>query len=207
MQRNRQVPDPSPYLWIPTTAEPVSNTRATDCRMQSCGASFQSFISITIGKMMRSLCARFGIQECKPSSFSPRLPPSYFRSIYSSDEDDDDIEMCDHDYDGLLPKSGKRHLGKTRWTREEVTNKSLYQNMSRTQCVAFMKHKISAKSQVPKLLSKLSEILSQPARAAGSPLTTLPHVHSQALSSSLNVLFFPLSNSSALLSTCRRLNL
>ncbi|KAI4539242.1 hypothetical protein MG293_010634 [Ovis ammon polii] len=30
--------------------------------------------------------------------------------------------MCDHDYDGLLPKSGKRHLGKTRWTREEVTN-------------------------------------------------------------------------------------
>ncbi|XP_023567986.1 transcriptional activator Myb [Octodon degus] len=40
-------------------------------------------------------------------------------SIYSSDEDDDDIELCDHDYDGLLPKSGKRHLGKTRWTREE----------------------------------------------------------------------------------------
>ncbi|XP_019480235.1 PREDICTED: transcriptional activator Myb isoform X2 [Hipposideros armiger] len=40
-------------------------------------------------------------------------------SIYSSDEDDEDIEMCDHDYDGLLPKSGKRHLGKTRWTREE----------------------------------------------------------------------------------------
>ncbi|XP_040821277.1 transcriptional activator Myb isoform X5 [Ochotona curzoniae] len=40
-------------------------------------------------------------------------------SIYSSDEDDEEIEMCDHDYDGLLPKSGKRHLGKTRWTREE----------------------------------------------------------------------------------------
>uniref|UniRef100_A0A452VJE3 Transcriptional activator Myb n=1 Tax=Ursus maritimus TaxID=29073 RepID=A0A452VJE3_URSMA len=40
-------------------------------------------------------------------------------AIYSSDEDDEDIEMCDHDYDGLLPKSGKRHLGKTRWTREE----------------------------------------------------------------------------------------
>ncbi|XP_005390550.1 PREDICTED: transcriptional activator Myb isoform X4 [Chinchilla lanigera] len=40
-------------------------------------------------------------------------------SIYSSDEDDEDMEMCDHDYDGLLPKSGKRHLGKTRWTREE----------------------------------------------------------------------------------------
>ncbi|XP_076784212.1 transcriptional activator Myb isoform X6 [Arvicanthis niloticus] len=42
-----------------------------------------------------------------------------FKSIYSSDEDDEDIEVCDHDYDGLLPKSGKRHLGKTRWTREE----------------------------------------------------------------------------------------
>uniref|UniRef100_A0A2K6U059 Transcriptional activator Myb n=1 Tax=Saimiri boliviensis boliviensis TaxID=39432 RepID=A0A2K6U059_SAIBB len=40
-------------------------------------------------------------------------------TIYSSDEDDEDFEMCDHDYDGLLPKSGKRHLGKTRWTREE----------------------------------------------------------------------------------------
>ncbi|XP_001509978.1 transcriptional activator Myb isoform X2 [Ornithorhynchus anatinus] len=40
-------------------------------------------------------------------------------SIYSSDEDDEEIEMYDHDYDGLLPKAGKRHLGKTRWTREE----------------------------------------------------------------------------------------
>ncbi|XP_028908078.1 transcriptional activator Myb isoform X6 [Ornithorhynchus anatinus] len=41
------------------------------------------------------------------------------KSIYSSDEDDEEIEMYDHDYDGLLPKAGKRHLGKTRWTREE----------------------------------------------------------------------------------------
>ncbi|XP_064913135.1 transcriptional activator Myb isoform X5 [Columba livia] len=40
-------------------------------------------------------------------------------SIYSSDDDEDDVEMYDHDYDGLLPKTGKRHLGKTRWTREE----------------------------------------------------------------------------------------
>ncbi|XP_074023254.1 transcriptional activator Myb isoform X6 [Numenius arquata] len=40
-------------------------------------------------------------------------------SIYSSDEDEEDVEMYDHDYDGLLPKTGKRHLGKTRWTREE----------------------------------------------------------------------------------------
>ncbi|XP_009080145.1 PREDICTED: transcriptional activator Myb, partial [Acanthisitta chloris] len=42
-----------------------------------------------------------------------------FCSIYSSDDDDEDVEMYDHDYDGLLPKTGKRHLGKTRWTREE----------------------------------------------------------------------------------------
>uniref|UniRef100_A0A8B9EZJ6 Transcriptional activator Myb n=1 Tax=Amazona collaria TaxID=241587 RepID=A0A8B9EZJ6_9PSIT len=40
-------------------------------------------------------------------------------SIYSSDDDDEDVEMYDHDYDGLLPKTAKRHLGKTRWTREE----------------------------------------------------------------------------------------
>ncbi|XP_053237956.1 transcriptional activator Myb isoform X6 [Podarcis raffonei] len=40
-------------------------------------------------------------------------------SIYSSDDEDEDLEVYDHDYDGLLPKGGKRHLGKTRWTREE----------------------------------------------------------------------------------------
>ncbi|KAM6270911.1 transcriptional activator Myb isoform 2-T2 [Spheniscus humboldti] len=40
-------------------------------------------------------------------------------SIYSSDDDEEDVEMYDHDYDGLLPRTGKRHLGKTRWTREE----------------------------------------------------------------------------------------
>ncbi|XP_029114282.1 transcriptional activator Myb [Scleropages formosus] len=40
-------------------------------------------------------------------------------SVYSSDEEDDDVELYDHDYDGPLPKTGKRHLGKTRWTREE----------------------------------------------------------------------------------------
>ncbi|MGH0140567.1 UNVERIFIED_CONTAM: hypothetical protein FKN15_030494 [Acipenser sinensis] len=42
-----------------------------------------------------------------------------FFCVYSSDEDEEEIEMYDHDYDGPLPKSGKRHLGKTRWTREE----------------------------------------------------------------------------------------
>lgn len=33
--------------------------------------------------------------------------------------------MYEHDYDGTLAKVGKRHLGKTRWTREEVCKKSL----------------------------------------------------------------------------------
>lgn len=30
------------------------------------------------------------------------------------------MEIYDHDYDGPHAKTGKRHLGKTRWTREEV---------------------------------------------------------------------------------------
>uniref|UniRef100_A0A3Q3QLH0 Transcriptional activator Myb n=1 Tax=Monopterus albus TaxID=43700 RepID=A0A3Q3QLH0_MONAL len=41
-------------------------------------------------------------------------------SVYSSEEDDEETEMYEHDYDGALAKAGKRHLGKTRWTREEV---------------------------------------------------------------------------------------
>ncbi|XP_043542144.1 transcriptional activator Myb isoform X6 [Chiloscyllium plagiosum] len=40
-------------------------------------------------------------------------------SLYSSDEDEEEIEMFDHDYDGPQPKSCKRQLSKTRWTREE----------------------------------------------------------------------------------------
>ncbi|XP_029966616.1 transcriptional activator Myb isoform X1 [Salarias fasciatus] len=40
-------------------------------------------------------------------------------SVYSSEEDEEENEMYDHDYDGSLTKAGKRHLGKTRWTREE----------------------------------------------------------------------------------------
>ncbi|XP_043542156.1 transcriptional activator Myb isoform X8 [Chiloscyllium plagiosum] len=39
--------------------------------------------------------------------------------LYSSDEDEEEIEMFDHDYDGPQPKSCKRQLSKTRWTREE----------------------------------------------------------------------------------------
>ncbi|KAJ8008706.1 hypothetical protein DPEC_G00081200 [Dallia pectoralis] len=39
--------------------------------------------------------------------------------VYSSDEDEDDMELYEHDYDGPLAKAGKRNLGKTRWTREE----------------------------------------------------------------------------------------
>lgn len=42
------------------------------------------------------------------------------RSVYSSEEDEEETEMYEHDYDGTLAKAGKRHLGKTRWTREEV---------------------------------------------------------------------------------------
>lgn len=41
-------------------------------------------------------------------------------SVYSSEEDEEETEMYEHDYDGTLAKAGKRHLGKTRWTREEV---------------------------------------------------------------------------------------
>uniref|UniRef100_A0AAY4CJB3 Transcriptional activator Myb n=1 Tax=Denticeps clupeoides TaxID=299321 RepID=A0AAY4CJB3_9TELE len=40
-------------------------------------------------------------------------------SVYSSEEEEEDAEVYDHDYDGPLAKAGKRHLGKTRWTREE----------------------------------------------------------------------------------------
>ncbi|KAM9779237.1 transcriptional activator Myb isoform X1 [Syngnathus typhle] len=40
-------------------------------------------------------------------------------SVYSSEEDEEETETYDHDYDGSLVKPGKRHLGKTRWTREE----------------------------------------------------------------------------------------
>ncbi|CAL9692322.1 unnamed protein product [Knipowitschia caucasica] len=40
-------------------------------------------------------------------------------SVYSSEEDEEENELYDHDYDGSLAKTGKRQLGKTRWTREE----------------------------------------------------------------------------------------
>ncbi|XP_043542151.1 transcriptional activator Myb isoform X7 [Chiloscyllium plagiosum] len=42
-----------------------------------------------------------------------------YECLYSSDEDEEEIEMFDHDYDGPQPKSCKRQLSKTRWTREE----------------------------------------------------------------------------------------
>ncbi|CAH2250312.1 transcriptional activator Myb isoform X4 [Pelobates cultripes] len=53
-----------------------------------------------------------------PSDLDLRMARRPRNSIYSSEDDDDEIEMYEHDYDGLLSKS-KRHLGKTRWTREE----------------------------------------------------------------------------------------
>ncbi|XP_021175281.2 transcriptional activator Myb isoform X1 [Fundulus heteroclitus] len=40
-------------------------------------------------------------------------------SVYSSEEDEEETDVYEHDYDGTLAKVGKRHLGKTRWTREE----------------------------------------------------------------------------------------
>ena len=85
-------------------------------------------------------------------------PFFFFCSIYSSDEDDEDIEMCDHDYDGLLPKSGKRHLGKTRWTREEVTN-HVTKMWKKPRMYQFTKNKKSTKLEVLKFISRLSEML------------------------------------------------
>lgn len=57
---------------------------------------------------------------CTPISLSSSHAFFFSSSVYSSDEDDDDVEIYDHDYDGPHAKTGKRHLGKTRWTREEV---------------------------------------------------------------------------------------
>lgn len=57
-----------------------------------------------------------------------------------------------------------------------------------------MKNKISAKLQRRKFISRLFDILSYPAYAAGLPLTTPPRghntIHFQPLCSSLNVLSF-----------------
>lgn len=56
-----------------------------------------------------------------PESFWQFCTPVFLScSVYSSEEDDEETEMYDHDYDGVMAKTGKRHLGKTRWTREEV---------------------------------------------------------------------------------------
>lgn len=99
--------------------------------------------------------------------------------------------MCDHDYDGLLPKSGKRHLGKTRWTREEVTN-HVTKMWKKPGMYQFMKNKKSTKLEVLKFIGRLFEMLPWHAWAACLPLT-LPHIYivssiSQPLCSSLNVL-------------------
>lgn len=50
MQSNKKVPGPWRYLWIPLTAEPVYNTRATEGRKQSC-ASIQTFIFMIFAKI------------------------------------------------------------------------------------------------------------------------------------------------------------
>lgn len=82
----------------------------------------QVLVFVDFGKLTEEFLCEFHHPIVWILCFQPMSVHSYFCSIYSSDEDDEDIEMCDHDYDGLLPKSGKRHLGKTRWTREEVTS-------------------------------------------------------------------------------------
>uniref|UniRef100_A0A3Q3JLV5 Transcriptional activator Myb n=1 Tax=Monopterus albus TaxID=43700 RepID=A0A3Q3JLV5_MONAL len=64
-------------------------------------------------------------------------------SVYSSEEDDEETEMYEHDYDGALAKAGKRHLGKTRWTREE--NRTDVQCQHRWQKVIELVHKYGAK--------------------------------------------------------------
>ncbi|KAK2114375.1 hypothetical protein P7K49_008641 [Saguinus oedipus] len=83
------------------------------------GDSAVSVSSLGLALLRPGPFRTFGSHSPPCPQDKPTSAHSYFCSIYSSDEDDEDFEMCDHDYDGLLPKSGKRHLGKTRWTREE----------------------------------------------------------------------------------------
>uniref|UniRef100_A0A4W6EE74 Transcriptional activator Myb n=1 Tax=Lates calcarifer TaxID=8187 RepID=A0A4W6EE74_LATCA len=47
------------------------------------------------------------------------LVQAHTHTSVGSEEDEEETEMYEHDYDGSLAKTGKRHLGKTRWTREE----------------------------------------------------------------------------------------
>ncbi|XP_061667643.1 transcriptional activator Myb isoform X2 [Syngnathoides biaculeatus] len=59
----------------------------------------------------------------QPVSRTPRGTTDMTRrprsSVHSSEEDEEENETYDHDYECSLAKPGKRHLGKTRWTREE----------------------------------------------------------------------------------------
>lgn len=97
--------------------------------------------------------------------------------------------MCDHDYDGLLPKSGKRHLGKTRWTREEVTN-HVIKTWNRPRVYQFMKKNVSAKLQVLKLISWPFEVLPWPAQ--GRMLTShhSPNVYTVPSASKLFIVLW-----------------
>ncbi|XP_069743369.1 transcriptional activator Myb isoform X7 [Narcine bancroftii] len=66
-----------------------------------------------IGKALLVLLER-GLQE--KGGFTENRQDD---NLYSSDEEEEEIEIFDHDYDGPQPKSCKRQLSKTRWTREE----------------------------------------------------------------------------------------
>lgn len=61
MQSSKKVPGPWPYLWIPLTAEPVYNARATECRKQSRCARFHNFIFVTFEKI------EFSCKFCIPA--------------------------------------------------------------------------------------------------------------------------------------------
>lgn len=87
------------------------------CKLASTEKPFILLLTVRIVAFIfctASTCFLF-LSKASLSFFSSGLP-----SVYSSEEDDEETEMYEHDYDGSLAKTGKRHLGKTRWTREEV---------------------------------------------------------------------------------------
>lgn len=53
-------------------------------------------------------------------SISSHSSPFLLISVYSSDDDDEETELNGLDFDVPVTKNGKRSVGKTRWTREEV---------------------------------------------------------------------------------------
>lgn len=83
--------------------------------------TFLLFYTIAFHTVTTSSCKRFVSLSLDVSS------------VYSSEEDEEETEMYEHDYDGSLAKTGKRHLGKTRWTREEVETQTPAKTMQNIQ--------------------------------------------------------------------------